>query len=76
MSFAKNMGKDLSIKYGQKVLNSAKKWTKDAANTASKRAIQKIADPTGDLIGHKIADKVTSVLKKSSTRTQNNEANN
>ena len=33
--------------------------------TPSKRAIQKTAEATGDLIGNKIADKITSVSKKS-----------
>ena len=33
--------------------------------TASKRAIQKTAEATGDLIGNKIADKITSVSEKS-----------
>ena len=32
--------------------------------TASKRAIQKIAEATSDLIGNKIADKIKSVSKK------------
>ena len=32
--------------------------------TPSKRAIQKKAEATGDLIGNKIADKITSVSKK------------
>ena len=41
LSFAKNMGKSLSNKYGQKRLDSAKKSTTDAIKTASKRAIQK-----------------------------------
>ena len=41
LSFAKNMGKSLSNKYGQKPLDSAKKSTTDAIKTASKRAIQK-----------------------------------
>ena len=53
LSFAKSMGKNPSNKYGQKLLNSAKKSTTDAIKTASKRAIQ----VTGDLIGNKIADK-------------------
>ena len=64
LSFAKNMGKSLSNKYGQKLLDSAKKSTTDAIKTASKRAIQKTAEATGDLIGNKIADKITSVSKK------------
>ena len=70
-SFAKNMGrhankvaKSLSNKYGQKLLDSAKKSKMDAIKTASKRAIQKTAEATGDLIGNKIADKMTSVSKK------------
>ena len=41
LSFAKNMGKSLSNKYGQKLLNIAKKSTTDAIKTASKREIQK-----------------------------------
>ena len=64
LSFAKNMGKSLSNKYGQKLLDSAKKSTTDAIKTASKRAIQKTAEATGDLIGNKTADKITSVSKK------------
>ena len=64
LSFAKNMGKNSSNKYGQKLLNSTKKSTTDAIKTASKRAIQKTAEATGDLIGNKIADKITSVSKR------------
>ena len=61
LSFTKTMGKILSNKYGQKLLDSAKKSTVDAIKTASKRAIQKTVEPTGDFIGNKIADKITSV---------------
>ena len=39
LSFAKNMGKKLSSKYGQKLLDSAKKCTTDAIKTVSKRAV-------------------------------------
>ena len=73
MSFAKNMGKTLSNQYGQKPLDSAKKFTTDAIKTASKRAIQKTAEATGRLIGNKIADKITSVSKKSNNNNNNNE---
>ena len=41
LSFAKNIWKNLSSKYGQKLLDSANKSTTDAIKTASKRAIQK-----------------------------------
>ena len=73
LSFAKNMGKNLSNKYGQKRLDSAKKSTADSMKTASKRAIQKTAEATGDLIGKTIADKITSVSKESLKELQNNE---
>ena len=72
LSFAKNMGKSLSNKYGQKLLDSAKKSTTDALKTASKRAIQKTAEATGDLIGKKIPDKITSVSKKPAEELHNN----
>ena len=39
LSFAKSMGKSLSNKYGQILLDSAKKSTTDALKTVSKRAI-------------------------------------
>ena len=67
LSFAKNIDKNLSNKYGQKLLDSTNKSTVDAMKTASKRAIQKTAVATGDLIGNKIADKITSVSKKPPT---------
>ena len=65
------MGKSLSNKYGQKLLDSAKKSTPDAIKTTSRRAIQKTAEATGDLIGKKIADKITSVSKKSAKELSN-----
>ena len=38
------MGENLSNKYGQKLLDSAKKSTTDAIKTASNRAIQKTSE--------------------------------
>ena len=58
MYFAKNIGKNLSNKYGQKLLDSDKNFKKDAIKTASKKAIQKPVEATGDLIDNKIADKI------------------
>ena len=60
-SFAKNMDKDLSNKSSQKLLDSAEKSATDAIKTASKRAIQKTAEATGDFIGSKIADRIINV---------------
>ena len=64
LSFAKNIGKSLTNKYGQKLLDSAKKSTTDTMKAASKEQFIKTAEETGDLIGNKTADKVTSVSKK------------
>ena len=74
LSFAKNMGKNLSNKHSQKHIDTAKKSTADAIKTTSKRAIQKTAEATDDLIGNKIADKITSVSIKSNKELPNDEA--
>ena len=67
LSFAKNISKKLSNKYSQKLFDSAKKSKTDAIKTPSKRAIQKTSEKkNGDLVGNKIAAKITSVSKKSS----------
>ena len=60
VSFARN----LINKYSQKLVDSAKKSGTDAFKIASKRAIQKTAEATGDLVSNKIADKITSISKK------------
>ena len=41
-------------------MDTATKAGIDAAKTDCKRVVQKTAEATGDLIGNKIADKVTS----------------
>ena len=69
MCFVKNIGKNLSNKYGQKRLDSAIKSTMDPIKADSKRAIQKTEEATSDLICNKIADKITSVSKKSLQRS-------
>ena len=68
-SFARNIGthatkvvKNMTNKYSQKLVDTAKKSATDAIKTASKRAIQKTAEATGDLIGNKIANKITPKL--------------
>ena len=56
LSFAKNIGS----KYCKKIMDTATKTGMDTAKTRSKRVVQKTAAATGDLIGNKIADKITS----------------
>ena len=81
LSFAKNIGKNISSRYSQKLVDSAKMSATNTIKTASKRAIQKAAEAKGDFIGHKIADKITRVSKKCprelhSKELSSNEANN
>ena len=59
LSFARKFGD----KYGKNVMDTATKTRIDVAKTASKRIVQKTAEATGDLIGKKIADKITSIAK-------------
>ena len=49
--------------YGKKLMDAPTKTGIDAAKSASKRAVQKPAEANGDLIGNKIADKITSLCK-------------
>ena len=53
-NIGKNISKNLRGKYSQKLLDYPKQSPIDAFKTASKRAIQKIAEATGDLIGEKL----------------------
>ena len=70
---ATEVAKNMSNKYSQKRLDSAKKSGVDAIKTPSKRAIQKTAEATGDLIGNKIADKVTKASKNNLEEEAKNE---
>ena len=47
----------------KKLMDTATKTGIDAAKTPSKRVVQKTAKVTRDLIGNKIADKITSIDK-------------
>ena len=51
MSFARNIGK--------KILDNSISAGKDIAKIAGKKVLTKSAEATGDLIGNKIADKIT-----------------
>ena len=62
LSFARNYNN----KYGQKLVDSAKHSATEAFKIAGKRAIQKIAEANGDLVGNKITDKIARYSKKPS----------
>ena len=59
LSFARK----LCDKFGKRLMDTATKTGIDAAKTTSKRVVQKTAEAAGDLIGNKIADKITSIGK-------------
>ena len=65
----KIISKNLNCKYSQKFLDHSKQSATDALKTASKRVVQKTVEGTGDLIGNKIAGRIT---KFSKTSPQNN----
>ena len=75
LSFARSLGThatkvatNLNNKYGQKLADSAKKSPTDALKIAGKRAIQKTAAATRDLVGNFIADKIASISKKQTNK--------
>ena len=53
---SKNISKNLSCKYNQKLFNQTKQSATYAFRTVSKRAIQKIAEATGYLLSRKNAN--------------------
>ena len=61
-SFERKFGDE----YGKNLMDTATKTWIGNAKTASKRVVQKTSEATGDLIGNKIADKITSLGKTKS----------
>ena len=74
MSFAKNIGnkygrkifdksidvgKNMSNKYGRKILDKSIDAGKDFAKIAGKKVLHKSAEATGEMIGNKVADRIT-----------------
>ena len=68
-NIGKNISKNLISKHSYKFVAHVKQSAKDILKTSSKRAIQKISEATGELIGNKIAHIIIKVSKPSS---QNN----
>ena len=54
-----DVGKSMKKKYRKKILDNSLSAGKDFAKIASKKVLTKSAEATGDLIGNKIADKIT-----------------
>ena len=54
-----DVGKSMKKKYGKKILDNSLSASKDFAKIAGKKVLTKSAEATGDLIGNKIADSIT-----------------
>ena len=67
VSFAINFSDKCSKSLMDKGINVSKKFAK----TAGKKILKETAKASGDLIGNKIADKITSASKKSHDETYN-----
>ena len=61
MSFARNF----SDKYSKSLMDKGIDLSKTFAKTAGKKILKETAKATGDLIGNKTADKITTASKKS-----------
>ena len=61
MNTAIKTGSNFNSKYGKKLTDTAIKTGKDFATIAGKKIVHKSAEATGDLVGNKIADKITSM---------------
>ena len=66
-----HLQENLVISVVKKLMDTTTKTEIDAAKTACKRVVQKTAEATGDLIGIKIPDKITSVGKTKSKEKEN-----
>ena len=58
-----DVGKSMKNKYGKKILDNSLNAGKDFAKIAGKKVLTKSAEATGDLIGNKIADRITKSAK-------------
>ena len=56
-------------------MDTASKTEMDTAKIASKRVVQKSAEAKGDLIGNKIADKITSIGKQKKKKKRKTKRN-
>ena len=50
---------DVSNKYGRKILDKSMDASKDFAKIAGKKVLHKSAEATGEMIGNKVADRIT-----------------
>ena len=69
LSFLRN----LSNKYGKKLLDTATTIGLDALKATSKKVVHRAAEATGEFIGNKIADEIVKPKPVSGVNLRNNE---
>ena len=67
-NMVKSLDKNLSSNCGQKLLDTTKHLATNALKIASNMAIPKNAAATGDLVGNKIAEKITKATSRSTCK--------
>ena len=67
-NIGKNISKNVSTIYSQKRFDHARRSGTDTLKILPKEWLKNTAEATGDLIGNKIADKITSVSRKKSAK--------
>ena len=58
-----DVGKKYDKKYGKKLLDNSISAGKDFAKIAGKKVLTKSAEATGDMIGNKIANRITKISR-------------
>ena len=66
-----SLGRNFSDKYSKSLMDKGIDVSKKFAKTAGKKILKETAKGTGDLIGNKIADKITSPSIKSYDKVNN-----
>ena len=70
MDTAIKTGTNFNSKYGKKLTDTAIKKVKILLRLLVKKIVHKSAEATGDLIGYKIADKITSMGRSKELRSK------
>ena len=66
-----DVGKSMKRKYGKLILDNSLSAGKDFAKIAGKKVLTKSAEATGDLIGNKIADRITKSARNKKEQKEN-----
>ena len=66
-----DVGKSMKKKFGKKILDKSMDAGKDFAKITGKKVLTKSAEAIGDLIGNKIADRITKSTRNKAPKENN-----